>query len=262
MMVVLAVMIVSNLAFAEAGKSKVRFGLQYVSPTGDYKATELMAGPEVYEVYDPEADDYFDVTLTDIEETFKVEADSAIAFFFGYEYMVTDLIGVDANLSYGKHDVDVKDDLCAFFDVEGVTGDADVLGKIKGDITMMPITVGVNFHVMQKEKVDLYVGPFLGYVMYGDVKLNKITANVTLTPDDPLLDPYTASYTESISEKIKVKSDFGFGAVVGMDVPFGNNWMFNAALKYFGTKAKTDEVDSIEIDINPWVVQIGVGYQF
>ncbi len=260
MIAVLAAMIVSNFAFAEAGKQNIRFGLQYVSPTGDHKESDYEAGPVDLDVYIPEPiDDFVLVTATDLSYTRVVEADAAMTFFFGYEYMVTDIIGIDANLSFGKHDIDAEEKLGLTWEAEG-TGDYEDIIKYSGDMTMMPITVGVNFHVMQKEKVDLYVGPFLGYVTYGDIKLDKITHNITVTGLDP--DPITATYSESVSEKVKVKSDFGFGAVVGMDVPFGNNWMFNAALKYFQTKAKTDETNPVEIDMNPWVIQIGVGYQF
>ncbi len=261
--VLIALMIASSLAFAEAGKSKIRFGLQYVSPTGDLKESGFEAGPWVYTVYDPDGEP-FDVSVSDIDYIATTEADSALGLFFGYEYMVTDMIGIDANLAYSKHDIEHRDEVYGIFDVEGVTGDFSEISTLEGDISMMPITVGVNFHVMQKEKVDLYLGPFLGYVMYGDIKWNKVTAQFSLTPDDPLLDPLAGSFTESASGKTKIKSDFGFGAVVGIDVPFGSGgWMFSSSLKYLSTKAKSDEEYwDAEIDMNPWILSIGVGYTF
>ncbi len=273
MTVFLALIIASSFAFAEAGKSKIRFGLQYVSPTGDFKYSEFDAGPiEDYEAYFPDPiDDFFLVTATDYSLTNKTEADAAMAFFFGYEYMVTDMIGIDANISYSKHDIDSDTILDFTWTGEG-TGNWNHPIHETGTITMMPITVGVNFHVMKKEKVDLYLGPFLGYVMYGDAKIDKYSETFNVT-SDPLVDPFplTAYFSGNVGEKVKIKNDFGFGAVVGIDVPFSNNWMFTTALKYLKTKASVDkempipwavENPSADIDINPWVIQIGVGYQF
>jgi len=272
MTVLLALIIASSFAFAEAGKSKIRFGLQYVSPTGDFKYSEFEAGPISDELYFPAPiDSFVTVTATDYSLANTTEADAAMAFFFGYEYMVTDMIGIDTNLSYSKHDIDSDTILNLTWTAEG-TGNWNHPIHETGSITMMPIAVGVNFHVMKKEKVDLYLGPFLGYVMYGDAKLDKYSETATIT-SDPLVDPFplTESFSGSLSEKVKIKNDFGFGAVVGIDVPFSNNWMFTAALKYFKTKASVDEEmpipfsvenSSADIDINPWVIQIGVGYQF
>lgn len=36
-----------------------------------------------------------------------------------------------------------------------------------------------------------------------------MTSQFSLTPDDPGLDPLAGSGTESVSSKIKIKSDFG-----------------------------------------------------
>jgi len=166
--------------------------------------------------------------------------------------------------AYSKHDIDHREEGRSRFDDGEVIGDMTGVEAFEGDISMMPISVGVNFHVMQKEKINFYVGPFISYVMYGDVKWDKRTEYATLTPDDPLLDPLTGSFSESISETSKIKSDFGFGAVIGIDVPFGSKgWTFSSSLKYLSTKAQVDEEGwTPEIDINPWILNIGVGYKF
>ena len=230
--VFLALIIASSFAFAEAGKSNIRFGLQYVSPTGDLKVTDT--GTET--IVDPPGELVFDY-----ED--KLEADSAIGLFFGYEYMFTDMIGLDFGLGYSKHDVD--DTFCYTETFTPEVGEPEIIdesGKETiGDVSMMPLTVGVNFHMSKSDKVDFYAGPFIGYVMYGDL-----------------------SAKEADMEDIKLKSDFGYGVTFGLDVPFGGKgWMFSTALKYLSTKAEIDEEGVDEaLDVNPWILQIGVGYTF
>jgi len=105
----------------------------------------------------------------------------------------------------------------------------------------MPLSIGANFHVKRTDALDFYVGPFLAYVMYGDV--------------DASAGPEHDSC---------VKDDFGFGAVAGLDVPLGGGgWMFSTALRYLQTSAEADEdphyFEQYTIDMNPVILQVGVG---
>ena len=70
-------------ALAGEQGSVLRFGPQYVSPTGMYEETELNLKLEV-------------------------EADTATGFFFAYEYQFTDVIGIEPSLSFQSHDVNGK----------------------------------------------------------------------------------------------------------------------------------------------------------
>lgn len=190
----LLMFMISSLVWSEPEDHKIRFGLQYISPMGDLTT-----------------------------EGVKFEAQSDIGFSFGYEYMATDLVGIDANLSYSEHDVDAS--------YMGLT-------LTVADATMTPLTVGVNFHVVSNENLDFYLGPFAAYVMYGDLK-SKIPGIGDASIDD----------------------DFGFGAVLGIDVPFGSKgWMFSSALKYLQTSAEPEGDEALDID--PLVIQLGVGYKF
>jgi outer membrane protein W len=194
---ILIILLASSFAWAGAGNNAFRFGVQFVSPTGD---------------------------LTDVDET--LEADNAVGVSLGFEHVFIDRIGLDFNLGYSKHDLELSSP-----SLSGTVGDVDML---------MPITAGVNFHIIRNNIVDFYAGPFVGYVLYGDI--------------DP---------TESQLAAISIENDFAFGGVLGLDVSLtGKGLMFTSALKYIQTSAEPEVPSFSELDVDPWVVQLGLGYRF
>jgi outer membrane protein W len=202
--VLLIVVLVSiaTPALAEKGDSKLRFGFQWVSPTGDYQESEP------------------DGTVT-------VEAESAIGGFVGYEYLLSDLLGLEASLGFHGHDIEVS------YAATGGGGGSYTLG----DIFVTPLLLGVNFHVLRSETVDLYVGLDGGYVFLSDVSTER-------------------------GSDIDIKSSAAFGLVAGVDVPFGGGrWMFSGALQYLSYGAEVEDED-VTIDIDPLVVKVGVGVKF
>ncbi len=231
---VLLLLFASQFVLAEKGDHNIRFGLKYIMPTADQDF--LFSGQED-----------LDGTLVQFSEQATIEADAALGFGIGYEYMFTDLVGIDFNLNYAKHDVDAEGT-----DTVTIPGDpplvfVDTFDENIGDTSLMPITVGVNFHVYQSDAMDFYLGPFVGYIMYDDLELNNVE------PGE--------------SNSLSLCDDFGYGVAFGIDVPFGSKgWMFSSVLKYMQTKAEIDEpgtpVDALEIDINPVILQVGFGYKF
>jgi len=125
-------------ALAEKGDSKIRFGAQFLGPTGDFKTT-------------------------DGTEAIEIEADSAFGPFFEYEYMVTGKVGVFGNVSTQNHDVDAE---VTDTSPGGSTQEATI-----ADVDVMPIEFGVNFYVVQKDSVEFFLGPKVAYVFFGDVEL-------------------------------------------------------------------------------------------
>jgi outer membrane protein W len=206
----LVVMVAALPALAAQGDKIIRFGASYATPTGDWSMIEEGEG----------------VTLTG-----TLEADSAIGPFFGFEFMVSDLIGIDATISMTDHDID--SDFVVVEDGEVVFDEMMTIG----DVSMTPLFISAHFHVVQREAFDFYVGPTIGYVMYGDLDLVP-----EFEEDDVALD-----------------DDFGIGAVAGLDVGFGSaGWSFSTALRYIKTGAQIDEEGAPEVDIDPLIIQVGV----
>ncbi len=194
---ILVLFLASSLTWADAGNNAFRFGVQFVSPTGD---------------------------LTEAGET--LEADNAVGVSLGYEHVFIDRIGLDFNLAFSKHDLEISSPIQS-----GTVGDVDMF---------MPVTAGVNFHLIRNNIVDFYAGPFAGYVLYGDI--------------DP---------TESDLAVVSIENDFAFGGVVGLDVSLtGKGLILTSALKYIQTTAEPEVPSFSEIDIDPWVIQVGLGFRF
>lgn len=173
----------------------------------------------------------------------KLEAGNSIGWGISYERQVNDLIGLEFSVLWTNYDMDFK------FDVGRATSD---------EVKIMPFLLGANFHVVKNDKVDFYIGPLVGWVMYDDFGFRAVDL-------------------ESVS--FRVDNDFAWGANMGLDVPVGaQGWGISAALKYVGTNAdaKIKSLgpeaptlgvnwvvgDSIKVDVNPWVFQAGAHYRF
>jgi len=103
-----------------------------------------------------------------------------------------------------------------------------------GSALAIPLIAGANFHVFSNERVDFYVGPQAVYTFWGNL-------------DTPV-------------GAAEIDGDFGFGAVAGLDFrPGKSGWTLNLATRYLGT-ALSDM--SAEVDVDPLLVEFGVGYRF
>lgn len=233
LLIVLGIALVAvGAAFAETPQHTIRGGLLYVSPTGS------------------EDVDFFDYAVAD-----DVELDSGWGLTFAYEYRFTDMIGLEGSLSWSKHDFKAKDHATG----EEVESDEDT--------AMMPLAVALNIHPLKDSKVDLYFGPVVAWVMYDDIEIDDVESDFNAAQGSYL--------------KIEADNDIAWGVQIGMDVPINDRGLaFNAALKYFMTKYKADmtyhhgemeepflaadgdATDEMEIDVNPWIVQVGLAYRF
>lgn len=179
-------------AFAEAGSSQVRFGLVYSSPTDD---------------------------LVDGMQT--TELDGALGFQAGYEYMLTELIGIEPAVGYTSYDLSVEEP--GFPDVDG-------------DVDLVAVATSLNFHFVRDGGLDLYVGPTIGYALWGDIDLDGFPMSVST--DD----------------------EFVFGANLGLDRPIGESgWRFSAGVSYLAVDLAASGGD---IGVSPVQIRVGCGYSF
>lgn len=196
------------LAFPAFADQKIRFGLQSVNPTGDF-------------------------VEQDSNDRIVVEADAAVGVFFEYERPLAGRAAIFGNVSFQTHDLDETDtDLISNTTTEATIAEVDVI----------PVEVGVNFYVVENDRISLYVGPKIAYVIFGDAELNQ-----TIFPGDP---------------DVPIDEEFGFGVNFGIDAPLGDGgWMFSGGLQYLKFAAQT-EGSSSEIDIDPIVLKVGLGRRF
>jgi outer membrane protein len=72
-----------------------------------------------------------------------------------------------------------------------------------------------------------------------------------------------------VKTKLKLDDSWGWSAQIGADLMLGDNWMINGSVRYIeiGTEATVSVPDlgakvSFDVDIDPWVYTIAVGYKF
>ena len=182
-------------AWAEKGDMQVRFGFSYSMPTND---------------------------LTDAGQT--TDLDDAFGYQAGFEFMVTDLIGVEPAVGAANHEVTVA---------EAGLPDLEL-----GEIDLFTLTADLNFHVLRQESVDLFVGPTIGYAFWGDLE------------------------TDVFPQDFAVEDEFIYGLNVGADVPLGGSkWAFSGALDYLFSDVSL-EGSSSDLGVDPLQIKVGVSYSF
>jgi hypothetical protein len=159
-----------------------------------------------------------------VDEGETTELDSATGFQASFEYMLTDRVGVEPAIGFLDHDVTVR---------EAGFPDLDL-----ADTSLVLLTANVNFHLMQDKKVDLFVGPTVGYAFWGDLK------------------------SDLFEENFPTDDDFVFGANLGVVVPFGEGaWAFAGSVGYLLSDL-TPEGSGADIGVDPFQLKAGLSYQF
>ena len=207
----------------------LRLGVVWIAPTGEWTTDGFFVEP-----VDPETRVEFSGDLT-------LEPDDAVGVAFSYEWRLTRRLGAEVGFFGAQHDISGR--------LTGVAQlirneDNEVLDEMTfdetetvGDITFTPWTVGVNVHLTPAKKIDVYAGPYLAYVLYGDLDID--------------------------GDKIPIDDEFTFGVVAGVDVPIGiGGWMFCGSLRYLHTQATASDTDRMVLDFDPYVAQAGAAYRF
>jgi len=109
-------------------------------------------------------------------------------------------------------------------------------GIDSSELSMVPLTLGLPFHLASGGRVDVLLGPTLSYVRYQETE-----SSITF---------------QSSRMTIDAGSDIAMGAVLGLDTAFGDGgWAFSAGLRYVKTAAGG-------IDVDPLIVTMGFAYRF
>jgi outer membrane protein len=121
-----------------------------------------------------------------------------------------------------------------------------------GSVDLLPPTLTLQWHFMPDQTFDPYLGAGATYVYSLDKKL-------------------TAQGVAGVGpQKIRIESDMWGGALqAGLDINLKDRWLVNFDVKklWFGTDVKLNlfntgwrKIDSL--DINPWVISVGIGKKF
>jgi outer membrane protein W len=245
-LLVVGALFLHPLAAAEPGDVKFRFGLAWVNPTGSGAGERILQQPI------PAGDRF-------LLEDYTFDPQSAGGAFFSWEYYATSLVGIEFGVSYSSHDVNGDLNVTTAFLQDGFQFPDDLTeivttelppGKI-GEMTVMPITVGVNFHPIRSDVVDLYVGPQIAMVFYGDLDLEPLPEEIQ--EDQP--EEFRVERPD-----LKTQDDFVLGAVAGIDWhPGAGRWGLGASVQYLDTGTElADPTAEGAIVVDPWIVRVVV----
>jgi outer membrane protein W len=169
-------------------------------------------------------------------ESFNIITSSGAGFGASLEYRFSGRLGVDLGVFSAAPDIGTS---------ISIGPGKESLVNISTGVTITPVTVGLNVHLIPDGLVDVYVGPLVGYVMYND---------------------FTLSAGPGIRETFRSENDFAWGAGLGADLRFGKSrWSLTAALKYLDStfEARPESGGSAgAADFKSTSFSFGAGYRF
>ncbi len=225
---VAAAVFAPTLAQAEAGDWVVRLRAVNVAPNEDSRlgktVNNLLGAPVMS-------------SGAELAVSDKVIPELDISYYF------TKNIAAELILAVGtRHNVSIKGDSA------GVIGNQGL-----GSVNLLPPTLTAQWHFNPDQTFDPYVGAGINYTIMLDKNLKGSAGAIA-------------------GNKIKIESDsWGPALQAGFDINLKDGWLINADVKYVWLDTDVElkgaatgnawrKIDSL--DINPWVVGIGIGKKF
>lgn len=172
----------------------------------------------------------------------KATLDSDTQLGLNLLYMVTNHVGVELlGATPFTHNVKVKD-----------TSVAAANGKL-GRVTHLPPTLSVVWYPLDvKSKIKPYVGLGLNYTWFFNTSLSN-----------------QAKYDGAQYSDFTVRNTWGWAAQVGADIMLTDNIMLNGQIRYINIDTRANVYSNalktrvkVDLDVNPWVYMVGIGYKF
>ena len=130
------------------------------------------------------------------------------------------------------------------------TENGALAGADAGEVWVLPPTFTLQYHSGWGEAIDFYAGVGLNYTLFYSYDLSDDLAGLGVTDID-------------------FDSSIGLAGNLGVDFKLSDKWVFNIDIKYINiTTDATLELPNdavlaeVDVDINPIVAGIGVGYRF
>lgn len=165
----------------------------------------------------------------------SVESAETLGITFDYQFAPNwsaEFLGIIPT----KHDIDGKGSLAN-------------VGEI-ADVKVLPPTLTLKYHINNSSAFKPFIGAGINHTLFFD-------KDVTSGTDGAL----------SGDTKLKVDNSWGLALQAGFDFDLGNNWLLSSSVWYIDVDAdaslNTGDVQrDIDIDIDPWVIMLGIGKRF
>jgi outer membrane protein len=199
----------------------------------------LRAGAITVDPHEDSGDIYVGALSISVPGT-KATLDSDTQLGLNFAYMLTDKVGIELlAASPFTHDVGVA----------GMPGGfASLNGKL-GEIKHLPPTLSLVYYPLDsKSAFQPYVGAGINYTWFFDDKLSSEAESKGFSSLD-------------------MKDSWGLAAQVGMDYMLTEHVMVNAQVRYIdidttGTTSFGGAKVKVDVDVDPLVHMVGLGYRF
>jgi len=164
-----------------------------------------------------------------------VAVDSATTLEVDVTYMFVKNFGLELIAATTGHDLSASG---------GALNGADL-----GSVKVLPPTLTFQWHPFPAGLLDFYIGAGVNWTYFYSYDLSDDLAGLGVTD-------------------INFSNSFGFSGDVGLSVNLGPHFHINGDIKYIqistdaDIKVGGDTLDSVKVDIDPWVFGLGVGYRF
>ena len=206
-----------------------------------YQAGDIIvrAGAITVDPRESSSDIWVGALNTDVAGT-KATLDSDTQLGLNFAYMLTSNIGIELLAATPfSHNVGVK----------GMPGPFAGLNGNLGELKHLPPTLSVVYYPLDAASAfQPYVGAGINYTWFFDTELSSEAENKGFSGLD-------------------MKDSWGLSAQVGMDYMLTDNIMLNAQVRYIdidttGTTSFGGAKVKVDVDVDPLVYMVGLGYKF
>lgn len=166
----------------------------------------------------------------------EVAVDDAIVPELDLTYMFSPNWGLEVIAATSPHDLSAKG---------GALAGADA-----GEVWVLPPTFTLQYHFGYKTDVDFYLGVGLNVSLFHSYDVSNDLLGLGVNDID-------------------FDTSVGPAGNMGVDFKISDKWVFNIDAKYIAISTDADlqlaaggTLATVEVDINPWVAGIGVGFHF
>ncbi len=167
-----------------------------------------------------------------------VTVDDAYTLDLDFTWMLTPNWGVELLL-----------DLSSSHDVSATGAALGGLGKI-AEVNTLPPSLLLQYHFNPGAQIQPYVGFGINYTTFLDEEVSP-SLNAALGG----------------GASIDLDDSWGWAAQIGADIATGGDWFWNVDVKYINIETEAEiraaaGLATVDVDINPTVIGIGVGRRF
>ena len=171
----------------------------------------------------------------------KATLDSDTQLGLNFAYMLTDKVGIELLAATPfSHDVGIA----------GSPAGLDALNGKLASIKHLPPTLSVVYYPLNNGSAfKPYVGAGINFTWFFD-------------------EDVSGSAEAKGFDGLTLENSWGLAAQIGADYMLSDNWMVNAQVRYvdIDTTGKTNLEGvgrlKVDVDVDPWVYMVGLGYKF